>query len=139
MRIKDYPRTNTVEVDDVILIDGDTGGTRSISVSDLGNTDPGGGGVVIGGTHPIPFTILSSAWQASVTYSEYPFQATLSVPGLVVADLIRADFDLASIIAGAPFGLAPAGATIIDGAVFYAKNTPSVNLTGMYTVFKGGA
>ena len=86
---------------------------------------------------PVAFTINATAWQSSTAYPGYEFQAILSVPGVTPGDLIRADFDLTSIISAEESVLAAAGSVSANSAIFYAKANPGVDLTGIYTVYKG--
>ena len=137
MRLKDYPRVTTLSPDNVFIIDGPDG-AKSILASDLGFEGDGDGGNLFG-IHPVPFTINSTVWQASTTFPDFPFQATLAITGVTAGDLVRADFDLASLIAASDAGIAPAGASAANAVIFYAQANPGVNLSGMYTIFKGGA
>lgn len=123
MQIKDYPRVQNVIPDNVFIIDGPNG-TKSILASNLGFIN-------------VPFEILTGAWQTSTTYTGYAYQASLSIPGHTSADLVRADFDLGSLIVASDVGLAPAGNSTNGAVIFYAKKIPGSNLTGMYTTFKG--
>jgi hypothetical protein len=123
VKIVDYPQATFVQPDNVFIMDGPDG-TKKIRASDLGFIN-------------VPFQIVTTAWQPSATYPEYSFQFTLSVTGITSADLVRADFDLGSLIAAAEAGLASAGDTTNGSVIFYAKERPIANLAGMYTIFKG--
>jgi len=95
--------------------------------------DPGDNGE----QNPVRTFILPSAsWQPSAAYPGYDYEATLQVPGLTPDDLIRADFDLTSLIDAEGAEIAAAGDTAEGSAVFYAKNQPESGLSGMYTVYK---
>ena len=130
MKITDYPRITSIKPNNIFLIDGPDG-TRGILASDLGFTADGAA------IRPIPFTIPSAAWQASTVFPDFPFQAALTIVGVVPADLVRADFDLVSLIAASESGLAPAGNSITNGVIFFAQKAPIANLSGVYTIFKG--
>ena len=85
---------------------------------------------------PAAFTIPAASWQPSAAYPGYDYEATLPVPGLTPDDLIRADFDLTSLIDAEGAEIAAAGDTAEGSAVFYAKAQPESGLSGMYTVYK---
>lgn len=134
-KMTEYPKVTTLVPDNIFIVDGPDG-TKGITAENLTTAIVDGSS---GGLRVLPerFTINSAAWVASTTYDDYPFQATISISGLTSGDLVRADFDLDSLIASDDSEIAPAGTTSTGAAIFYAKKAPTINLSGMYTVFKG--
>jgi len=85
---------------------------------------------------PINFTIPTTAWVATATFAGFGFQATIQVPGFVSGDLIRADFNMQSVIVATAAGVGGAGTTATGSATFFARSVPTAALAGSYTIFK---
>jgi len=85
---------------------------------------------------PTPFILPADSWEASETYPGYEYQLTLEIPGVTPADLVRADFNPATLPAAENAETMPAGDTITGGVIFYAAHQPESDLNGMYTVYK---
>jgi hypothetical protein len=86
---------------------------------------------------PQDFTIPQSAWTPSTLYPQFAFHANLVIPGLVPGDLLRADFDVLSMLAAEQAQVASAGDTSLGRATFFAQSVPTRDLTGKYTLHQG--
>lgn len=110
------------------------GGTKGQSLVKSSGSDYDAGWASIGVAKP--FSISSNLWAASTAYPDYPFQATIPVPGAVAGNGCRVDayFDRTSRISALEAQVDDLGDTGNNTATFYAVTQPDISLTGLYTL-----
>lgn len=128
MKITDYPRVNDLVPENVVLVDGPDG-TKTIATNNLARAM-----MNAGGANPVPFTISQDSWRDSTAYPGYKFEADLYITGLDPDDLVRADFDMPSLVVATAAQVAASGETSTGLAVFYSTKRPTEDLTGVYTI-----
>ena len=80
-------------------------------------------------THTVQATNISvatSAWASSTTYSNYPFQATITVSGVTSSMIPEVIFGLTEAESG---NFAPIAASTTNGVIIYAKTQPTASIT----------
>lgn len=87
-------------------------------------------------SQPKTFSIPVSAWTSSGK-SNFPFSATISDSAVTTDDLARVDFDEESIEAAA-LSMIIKGNTTEGKITLLAKTVPEIELSGVYTITKGG-
>jgi len=119
---KFYKTTQTVNVGDTLAV-----GTNITQTKVSDNFGSGGGGVMEADT----VTIATSDWEASVTYSDYPYRYAISIIGMtpdyfVDAELVSGTFEDSWAVASESGVL-----------TFYVESLPTESLTFKYWYMKG--
>lgn len=84
---------------------------------------------------PKTFSVPVSAWAAS-SDTEFPFTADIAVSDITAADSADVRFDKASIKAAGAAGVIT-GETAAGKIILLADKTPTMALSGVYTIAKG--
>ena len=82
------------------------------------------------------FSIPTGAWAASGTHAGYPVQASITIAGLVAADMVDLAYSATSRIAMLAAGVDPVETTATNAVIVYAKVAPAVVITGVRVVYK---
>ena len=83
------------------------------------------------------FNLPTTAWVSSSAYTNYAYQASLTISGITSSDRVDVAFDPASVIEAMRVEVLSSNVTAANAVILYSKNIPTIALAGSYTVFKG--